>query len=86
MSEAPVLAALARLEDSQEDPKLAELERLLNDPDVPMHAARVWELLAEISGVPGGGSVPDQEMVSDPQAPDPRTWPRRRPRAPPRAG
>src|SRR3954452_21982735 len=50
MSEAPVLAALARLEDSQEDPKLAELERLLNDPDVPIHAARVWELLAEISG------------------------------------
>ena len=33
-----------------EDPKLAELERLLNDPEVPMQAARVWELLAEISG------------------------------------
>lgn len=32
------------------DPKLAELERLLNDPEVPMQAARVWELLAEISG------------------------------------
>src|SRR3954468_15898769 len=70
MSEAPVLAALARLEDCQEDPKIAELERLLNDPDVPMHAARVWELLAEISGVPGG-SVPGQEMVSGAQAPDP---------------
>jgi hypothetical protein len=32
------------------NPKLDELERLLNDPEVPMHAARVWELLAEISG------------------------------------
>jgi len=33
-----------------DDPKLIELERLLNDPEVPMQAARVWELLAEISG------------------------------------
>ena len=33
-----------------DDPKLDELERLLNDPDVPMQAGRVWELLAEISG------------------------------------
>jgi hypothetical protein len=31
-------------------PKLDELERLLNDPEVPLQAARVWELLAEISG------------------------------------
>jgi hypothetical protein len=29
--------------------KLAELERLLNDPDVTMEPARVWSLLAEIS-------------------------------------
>jgi hypothetical protein len=28
---------------------LAEIDRLLNDPDVPMQAARVWELLAEIA-------------------------------------
>jgi hypothetical protein len=27
--------------------KLAELDRLLNDPDVPMQPARVWALLAE---------------------------------------
>jgi hypothetical protein len=39
-----------------EDPKLAELDRLLNDPEVPMHAARVWELLAEISGESDPGS------------------------------
>jgi hypothetical protein len=27
--------------------KLAELDHLLNDPDVPMQPARVWALLAE---------------------------------------
>lgn len=31
------------------DIKLAELDRLLNDPDVPMEASRVWSLLAEIA-------------------------------------
>lgn len=44
--------------------KLDELDRLLNDPDVPMEPARVWSLLAEIAqrdlsigrsgGVPAG--------------------------------
>ena len=29
--------------------KLAELDRLLNDPDVPMQPARVWALLGEIA-------------------------------------
>lgn len=29
--------------------KLDELDRLLNDPDVPMQPARVWSLLAEIA-------------------------------------
>ncbi|CAH2600248.1 Peptide chain release factor 1 [Rhodovastum atsumiense] len=29
--------------------KLTELDQLLNDPDVPMQAARVWSLLAELS-------------------------------------
>jgi ribosomal protein L12E/L44/L45/RPP1/RPP2 len=31
------------------DIKLDELDRLLNDPEVPMEPARVWSLLAEIS-------------------------------------
>jgi hypothetical protein len=37
--------------------KLDELERLLNDPDVPMEPARVWSLLAELShpGMSGDG-------------------------------
>ncbi len=30
--------------------KAAELDRLLNDPEVPLDPARVWQLLAEISG------------------------------------
>jgi hypothetical protein len=29
--------------------KLNELDRLLNDPDVPMQPARIWSLLAELS-------------------------------------
>jgi len=29
--------------------KLDELDRLLNDPDVPMEPEKVWSLLAEIS-------------------------------------
>jgi hypothetical protein len=29
--------------------KQVELDRLLNDPDVPMHADRVWALLDELS-------------------------------------
>ncbi len=29
--------------------KLDELDRLLNDPEVPMEPARVWYLLAELS-------------------------------------
>ncbi len=32
------------------DRKLDELDRLLNDPDVPMEPDRVWALLAEVAG------------------------------------
>jgi len=35
--------------DRDYDEKLEELDRLLNDPDVPMEPSRVWSLLAEIS-------------------------------------
>jgi hypothetical protein len=37
--------------------KLDELDRLLNDPDVPMQPSLVWTLLAEISlhDLPGSG-------------------------------
>jgi hypothetical protein len=35
--------------DSEYASMLDELDRLLNDPDVPMQPSRVWSLLAEIS-------------------------------------
>jgi hypothetical protein len=31
--------------------KLDELDRLLNDPDVPMQPDRIWSLLADVSGL-----------------------------------
>lgn len=40
------------------DTKLAELDRLLNDPDVPMEASRVWSLLAEIAPLTPPASAP----------------------------
>ena len=30
-------------------PQLEEIERLLNDPDVPMQAARIWSLMEEVA-------------------------------------
>ena len=36
--------------------KLDELDRLLNDPDVQMQAARVWALLAEITARESSGT------------------------------
>jgi hypothetical protein len=35
--------------EPDEAAKLDELDRILNDPDVPMEPARVWALLAEIA-------------------------------------
>ena len=44
--------------DSEYASLLDELDRLLNDPDVPMQPSRVWSLLAEIShhDVPHAGA------------------------------
>jgi len=39
------------MSETDEAAKLDELERILNDPDVPMEPARVWALLAEIAGL-----------------------------------
>ncbi len=41
----------AAMSDSEYERKLDELDRLLNDPDVPMQPDLVWSLLAEISAV-----------------------------------
>jgi hypothetical protein len=32
--------------------KLAEIDRILNDPEVPFDPTRVWALLADIAQVP----------------------------------
>ena len=37
-----------------EDRVFAELDRLLNDPEVPMQAARVWELLDKVAARSAG--------------------------------
>lgn len=39
---------------------LEELERLLNDPDVPMQADRIWSLLEGVSGQCGASSASHQ--------------------------
>ena len=48
--------------DTEYARKLDELDRLLNDPDVPMEPAKVWSLLAEIAQRDGtavrGGANP----------------------------
>lgn len=45
------------MSESEYNARLNELDRILNDPEVPMEPARVWSLLAEIAGreapVPG---------------------------------
>lgn len=37
------------MSETEIERRMAELDRLLNDPDVRMDADRVWTLLAEIS-------------------------------------
>ena len=38
-----------RLTEAEYERKLDELDRMLNDPDEPMEASRIWPLLADIS-------------------------------------
>jgi hypothetical protein len=38
-----------RMTDREYSRKLDELDRLLNDPDVPMQPDRIWSLLADVS-------------------------------------
>jgi hypothetical protein len=35
--------------DAEYERKLDEVDRILNDPDVPMEPSRIWSLLAEIA-------------------------------------
>lgn len=38
--------------DAETERRMAELDRLLNDPDTRMDAERVWAILAEIKRPP----------------------------------
>ena len=45
------------MSDQEYDAKLDELDRILNDPAVPMEPSRVWSLLAEIAGREGADAA-----------------------------
>ena len=42
--------------------KLDELDRLLNDPDVPMKPSRIWSLLADVSRPDVASTRPPGEL------------------------
>src|SRR5689334_11933213 len=44
----PMRLERLHMTDAEYARKLDELDRLLNDPDIPMEPAKVWSLLAEI--------------------------------------
>lgn len=54
------------MNDAEYAGKLEELDRLLNDPDVPMQPARIWALLADLShrDLQSGGSGTGPELAS----------------------
>ncbi len=51
--------------------KLDQLDRLLNDPDVPMQPAQIWSLLAELSqrDLQGGSGPRRAPPAGPPPAP-----------------
>ncbi len=46
--------------DTEYNRKLDELDRLLNDPTVPMQPARIWDMLAEVAERGSVNSFPHQ--------------------------
>jgi len=46
----------AQMSDAEKEAALAELDRLINDPEVTMDSARVWALAGRLSapGAPAG--------------------------------
>ena len=47
------------MSESEEQAALDEMDRLLNDPEVPMDPARVWALAATLSASSGVASAKD---------------------------
>jgi len=60
-----------RMTEAEYVRKLEELDRQLNDPDIPMDPARVWALLADLSEHASGsdvafsGALPSNRAASD---------------------
>jgi hypothetical protein len=46
------------MSEAEYDRRMAELDRLLNDPEVRLDADRVWTLLAEMSRATRGRGTP----------------------------
>ena len=49
--------------DTEYNRKLDELDRLLNDPTVPMQPARIWDMLAEVAERGEVNSFPNQSGI-----------------------
>jgi hypothetical protein len=47
--------------DTEYNRKLDELDRLINDPEVPMQPNRIWELLAEVAD---RGPAPEARAIA----------------------
>ena len=56
------------MSDEEYARKLDELDRLLNDPDVPIQPARIWSLLAEVSRPEIAETAARQAAISAPSA------------------
>lgn len=52
----PVMSPM--LSDRERESKLAELDRLLNDPETHMDPHKVWALLAEVSATKQSAAAP----------------------------
>lgn len=48
--------------------KLEEIERLLNDPDTPFDASKVWALLSDVTSV-GTSEPPAMDTIGGEQTP-----------------
>ncbi len=48
--------------------KLDELDRLLNDPDVPMQPDRIWALLADVSRPDDHPEIVNADVAASAQA------------------
>jgi len=58
--------------DHENARRLDELDRLLNDPDVPMDPARVWSLLADQSHHDGSNTTAHEARLATGLAPPAR--------------